>query len=91
MSEISWKQVAIFSFIPMGQLWARVFLKKGSLDKWWLLLIQQIHPLFMLPPFSTIPLILMKYNWIKDGEGGTPIGFELLLPITLTCSQYFLL
>jgi hypothetical protein len=62
--------------IPLGQLWARIFYFKGSLDKWWLM-----FPLLLFPPLSFLPLILMKYGYIKNGKGTDPIDKIMLLPI----------
>lgn len=76
MGDIGWLQVLILSFIPLGQLWARVFYFKGSLDKWWLM-----FPLLQFPPFSFIPMILMKLGYVADGKGSDPIDKIMLLPI----------
>ena len=54
-SKLSWLQVLILGIVPLGQLWARIFYFNGSLDKWWLM-----FPIFLLPPFSFLPLIMMK-------------------------------
>jgi hypothetical protein len=75
-NRLSWMQVLIMGLIPLGQLWARIFTFKGSLDKWWLM-----FPLLLFPPFSFIPLIMMKFGMISDGKGSNPVDKIMLLPI----------
>jgi hypothetical protein len=73
---ITWLQVLILGLIPLGQLWARIFYFKGSLDKWWLM-----FPMLLIPPFSFIPMLLMKFGFVQDGKGSDPIDKIMLLPI----------
>jgi hypothetical protein len=75
-NKLSWKEVLILGLVPLGQLWARVHNFKGSLDKWWLM-----FPLFLFPPFSFLPLILMKFGFVQDGKGADPLDKWILLPI----------
>lgn len=75
-NKLSWIQVLIMGLIPLGQLWARIFYFKGSLDKWWLM-----FPLLLFPPFSFIPLIMMKFGMVADGKGSNPVDKIMLLPI----------
>ena len=75
-NRLSWMQVLVMGLIPLGQLWARIFYFKGSLDKWWLM-----FPLLLFPPFSFIPLIMKKFGMISDGKGSDPIDKIMLLPI----------
>lgn len=75
-SKLTWMQVLIFGLIPLGQLWARIFYFNGSLDKLWML-----FPLFLIPPFSFIPLILMKYGFIANGKGSNPLDYWMIIPI----------
>lgn len=77
-TNISWIQVLIFSFVPMGQLWARVFLLNGSLDKKWLFL-----PFLVFPPFSLMPMIMMKLGLVAKGKGLKPYDNFMFLPILL--------
>lgn len=74
--KLSWSNVVIMSLIPLGQLYARVEIFKGSLDKWWLM-----FPLLLFPPLSFIPLIMMKYNLVADGKGSKPVDYNILIPI----------
>lgn len=62
--------------IPMGQLWSRTFLLDGSMDKLWLL-----FPLFLIPPFSFIPSLLMYLGYVKKGKGGAPYDIFMIIPI----------
>jgi hypothetical protein len=75
-NRLSWSQVLVMGLIPLGQLWARIFTFKGSLDKWWLM-----FPLLLFPPLSFIPLIMMKFGMISDGKGSNPVDKIMLLPI----------
>jgi len=40
-----------------------------------------MFPLLQIPPFSFIPLLMMKFGWIADGKGSDPIDVMILLPI----------
>ena len=74
--KLSWNQVLIMGLIPLGQLYARVKIFNGSLDKWWLM-----FPLLLFPPLSFIPLIMMKFGSISDGKGANPVDDFMLIPI----------
>ena len=50
-------------FLPFSDLYLRVTKLNGSIDKMWTL-----FPLFQLPIFSLVPLILMKYRKIRRGN-----------------------
>jgi hypothetical protein len=75
-NKISWLQVLLFSFIPLGQLIVRIFYLNGSLDKLWLM-----FPILLMPPFSLIPLLLIKFGFVQDGKGSDPIDKIMLLPL----------
>lgn len=75
-SKLSWTQVLILGLVPLGQLYARVKLLNGSLDKWWLM-----FPLLVIPPLSFIPLIMMKFGFVANGTGSTPIDYFMVIPI----------
>jgi hypothetical protein len=62
--------------MPGGQLWCRVFDLDGSLEHAWLL-----FPLFMIFPFSIIPMLLIYFNFVKKGKGSKPADFYLIFPI----------
>ena len=75
-NKLSWIQVIVLSLFPLGQLFARIVYFKGSLDKWWLM-----FPLLLFPPFSLIPLIMMKFGFVANGKGSDPVDKIMLLPI----------
>lgn len=83
---ISWLQVLILGLIPMGQLWARIFNFNGSLDKWWLM-----FPLLLIPPFSFIPMLLMKFGFVGYGKGTKPLDYWIWLPILVKLIIPFLM
>jgi len=74
--KLSWTQVLILGLVPLGQLYARVKLFNGSLDKWWLM-----FPLLVFPPLSFIPLMMMKFGFVANGTGSTPIDNFMVIPI----------
>ena len=75
-TKLTFIQVLILGLFPLGQLWARIFYFNGSLDKWWLM-----FPMFLIPPFSFVPLLLMKFGFVADGKGTNPLDYWMLLPI----------
>jgi len=75
-NKLTWSQVLIFGLVPLGQLWSRIFYFKGSLDKWWMM-----FPLFLIPPFSFLPLLLMKFGVVANGKGSNPLDYWIILPI----------
>ena len=85
-TNISWIQVLIYSFIPFGQLWARVFLLNGSLDKKWL-----FFPFLKFPPFSLLPMIMMKLGLVARGKGLKPYDNMMFAPIVLHLLMTYIL
>ncbi len=75
-TKLTWLQVLILGLLPLGQLWARIFYFNGSLDKWWLM-----FPMLLFPPFSFIPLLMMKFGFVADGKGSNPLDYWMILPI----------
>jgi hypothetical protein len=78
MGELSWTRAIVLGLIPGGQLYYRLFNIGGSMDKWWLLFLA------FIPPFSLIPMILIKLGVIsiKEGTGFiNPLNWWLLIPI----------
>lgn len=75
-SKLTWMQVLILGLVPLGQLWGRIFYFNGSLDKWWMM-----FPIFLIPPFSFIPLLMMKFGFVADGKGANPLDYWMILPI----------
>lgn len=86
VNKISWLQVLLFSFIPLGQLIVRIFYLNGSLDKLWLM-----FPILLIPPFSLIPLLLIKFGFVQDGKGSDPIDKIMLLPLIARIVTLFVL
>ena len=82
--KLSWKQVLILGLVPLGQLYARVNIFNGSLDKWWLM-----FPLLLFPPLSFIPLIMMKFGLVKNGNGSKPVDNFMLIPRTIVPNLLF--
>lgn len=76
INKLSWNEVGILGLIPAGQLYARIFKFNGSLDKWFLM-----FPLLLFPPLSFIPLILMKFGYVDNGNGSSPYDLIMILPI----------
>ena len=73
---ISILQTVIASIVPFAQLYFRIFDLNGSIDKPWLLI-----PIFFMPPFSIIPALMMYFGYVKEGEGGKPYDYYMLIPI----------
>lgn len=76
---------ALLSLIPFGQFFARIFYLDGSLDKWWLLI-----PIFYVPPFCLVPLIMILLGSVKKGKGGKPYDSYIYLPIGLIIVKQFI-
>ena len=63
-------------FIPLSQIYFRLFKLNGTLDKPWLLL-----PFFLIFPFSILPTAFIQFGWIKKGEGGPVWDNWMFLPV----------
>jgi len=61
--EITWLKLLIYSLIPLSDLYLRIFRLNSSIDRIWTL-----FPLFQLPIFNLIPLVMMKFDYIKKGN-----------------------
>jgi hypothetical protein len=85
-TNISWIQVLILAFVPLGQLWARIFLLNGSLDKKWLL-----FPFLIFPPFSLLPMLMMKFGLVAKGKGLKPYDNLMFIPILAHLLMSYLL
>ena len=84
--KISMLQAIAVALVPIfGQLYSRIFSMDGSLDKWWLLI-----PVFYMPPFSFLPAFMMKTGRVKNGLGGKPYDWWLLVPFLLYLLVYYL-
>ena len=54
----------LYTLLPFGQLWTRVFDYNGSVDMWWFFL-----PFFMIFPLQFIPVLMLYLGYIKPGKG----------------------
>lgn len=68
----------LYSLLPGGPLLSRILDLDGSVDHAWLL-----FPLFMMFPFSIIPMFFTYFKWIKNGPGGSPYDWFMLIPMIL--------
>lgn len=70
----------VLIFVPMAQLWARVFWLQGSLDQWWLLI-----PVFWIFPLSVVPSIMIYLGKVAPGGGGKgpPYDYWMWVPIIM--------
>ncbi len=69
-------EMLLYGIVPMGQLLMRADKLDGSLDHPWLL-----FPLFLIPPFSFIPVFLTQMGFLKKGKGGKPYNLFMLIPV----------
>lgn len=74
--EFSTLEIVANLFLPMAQLYFRIFKLNGSLDKPWLLL-----PFFLIFPFSALPTFMMHYGYVKKGAGGPVHDNWMYLPV----------
>jgi len=75
-SNLSIIKLIGYTFLPCGQIVARVVDLDGSLDMPWFFL-----PPFLFPPFQFIPLLLMYLGYIKKGNGGKVVDYFVFIPI----------
>lgn len=61
--ELSWYKLFIFTLIPFSDFFLRVFYLRGSIDQIWTL-----FPIFQIPLFNIVPLLMIKYKMIKKGR-----------------------
>jgi hypothetical protein len=66
----------LYTLMPFGQLWTRIFDYNGSTDMWWFFI-----PIFMMPPLQFIPVLLLYLGIIKNGKGGSPYDNYVWIPI----------
>jgi len=77
MVNLSIIGLLVLIFVPISQLYARIFWMHGSLDKWWLLI-----PVFWFPPLSLVPSLMIYFGSVADGPGGIdPYDYWMLIPI----------
>ena len=61
--ELSWYKLFIFTLIPFSDFFLRVFYLRGTIDHIWTL-----FPIFQIPLFNVVPLLMMKFKIIKNGK-----------------------
>jgi len=77
MTRISVLQmVSVIITGVFAQLYMRIFVLEGSLDKIWLMF-------FCVPPFSIVPALMMYYGAVLPGQGGKPYDYYMWLPTLL--------
>lgn len=86
MTNISILGLIMYTLIPGGQLWCRVFDLNGSLEHAWTLL-----PFFMIFPLSIVPMLLIYFNFIRKGSGSKPFDFFLIFPLVAKIGLSFYL
>ena len=87
---ITWTDVFINGILPFGDVITRIQKLNGSLDKLWTLI-----PIFQLPVFGFIPLMLMKQGIIRKGKlKSKPYDYYILftlfikLMVTMVASKF---
>ena len=60
---VSWIDLFIYSLFPLSDLYIRATKLNGSIDHMWTL-----FPLFQLPIFNLLPLLMIKTKLIKRGK-----------------------
>jgi hypothetical protein len=89
--QLTWQKLLIFMLVPFSDFIIRVFYMKGTIDHIWTL-----FPLFQIPPFTLIPLLLIKFGQIKNGKLITSpfdvfVGLfyfiRMLLRMSITCQS----
>ncbi len=76
MSRMTIFGLILYSIMPFGQLWTRIFDYGGTIDMVWFL-----FPLFMIFPFQFIPVLLLYLGYIKPGKGGKVYDIYVWIPI----------
>jgi hypothetical protein len=61
--SISWTELLIYSFIPYSDIYLRATRFNNTVDHMWTTL-----PIFQLPGTVFIPLLMMKLEYIKNGD-----------------------
>jgi len=74
--DMSLLEMGIYTIVPFGQLIMRVQKYGSSLDKPYLL-----FPLFLIPPFSIIPVLFAKFGLLHKSNIKNIIDIYILIPI----------
>jgi hypothetical protein len=70
------QMISVVVFGVFAQLYMRVVVLEGSLDKLWLMF-------FCVFPFSIVPALMMYSGAVALGQGGKPYDYFMLLPTAL--------
>jgi hypothetical protein len=74
--KLSTLKIILYILIPFAPLYARMVDLNGSLDHAW-----TMFPLFNIPPFSIVPVLMMAFGVIKKGSGIKPYDNFMWIPI----------
>ena len=66
----------LYTLLPFGQLWSRIFDYNGTVEMWWFFI-----PLFFIPPLQFIPVLFLYLGYIKNGKGGNVYDNYVWMPI----------
>lgn len=87
--SISFGETLLYSIIPFGQYYARVFKLKGSTDHIW-----GFVPTFNIFPFSLIPMFMIYAGAIKEGKVNSvfeAINYKMIVPIIIRLISVYLI
>ena len=78
----------VYSFVPLGTIFMRIFKLGGSLNEWFWLL-----PPFWTPLFGWMPSLAAQWGWIKkiNNVSGSPIDGFILIPLIIKVLLPFLI
>lgn len=83
--DLKWWEYIFYGLVPFNQVLLRAFKLDGSLDRSYM-----FFPLFLVPPFSFIPLLFAKFGFFQKGHGGKPLDIFVLAPIIVRFMLIFL-
>jgi hypothetical protein len=69
-------EMGFYTIIPFGQLFMRINKYGGSLDKPYL-----FFPLFLIPPFSIVPVLIGKFGYLNKVNGTNIFDAYIFIPI----------
>lgn len=83
--DMSFLEIIFYTLMPFSQMLLRIFKLDGSMNRPYML-----FPLFLIPPFSIIPVLFAKWGFFEKGQGGKPIDNYVLIPIFVKFLSIFL-
>ena len=78
MGKMTILGLILYTLMPFGQMWTRIFDYDGSVDMWWFFI-----PFFMIPPLQFIPILMLYLGYIKPGKGGKVYDAFVWLPVVV--------